>query len=82
MIAMTTTLATLPSPIMPRMSTEQTNVAVTMMLCTPSLFAKNPGESRPAKLHAFRITICRAGCEYEDQRSASVAGGREGDGTE
>lgn len=55
-IASTTTLATLLSPIIPRMSTAPPPAAAATMFAIPSECAKKPGVSRPAKLEAFMMT--------------------------
>ena len=58
MMPMTTTLATLLSPIIPSMSTVHATVDARVIFSTPSLPAKKPGERRPTKLDTFMITSC------------------------
>ena len=57
-IPITTTLATLPSAIMERISAAHMNAEMARMFVTPSLLATRPGARRPKKLQAFTITNC------------------------
>ena len=56
MMAMTTTLATLPSPIMPNTTAVHTVVESSMMFVMPQRSARKPLVNRPMTLHPFRIT--------------------------